>query len=221
MPLPNSWHFLCRKILYTSLAPHWTTPIPLSCDCPKNIWNSCHDVLKNSSLQAKQAQPFVGHGFKCICCHRFSWLDGFQVTKVFSNGKILGAEYGAHIVVCPCGFWQEFLLHVFRLLWLFTDSWSWISYFWRPNQIIGSCWTWSQLKPQVFSRHAPAKPLCMFMYYNLFEGLFPWVNTQSFLTVTSYGLSNEIPNTWMNGALGLYFSPFLENCLYSFKSRQQ
>lgn len=31
------------------------------------------------------------------------------------------------------------------------------------NQIIGSCWTWSQLKPQVFSRHAPAKPLCIYV----------------------------------------------------------
>lgn len=33
------------------------------------------------------------------------------------------------------------------------------------------------------------------LYYNLFKGLFPWVNTQSFLTVTYSGFSNEVPGT--------------------------
>lgn len=33
------------------------------------------------------------------------------------------------------------------------------------------------------------------MYYNLFKGLFPWVNTQSFFTETLSDLSNEVPDT--------------------------
>ena len=40
--------------------------------------------------------------------------------------------------------------------------------------------------------------MCMYVciYYNLFKALFPWMNTQSFLTVALSGLlSNEIPDT--------------------------